>query len=421
MLKKSEVARIAVLTVGDEILSGEIDDSNFSTIASAINSLGFIVSEHRTVGDETERIAGAINDLSKYADAVIITGGLGPTNDDVTRESVSIATGRELELREDLADLIRSFFKNLNRRMAEDNLKQAYLPKGARPIPPAGGTAPGFVVDEDTMIFALPGVPREMSEMLKSAVIPDLERAFKGMGSSLTRSIMTFGAGESEVASLLGDLIGKSPINYAFLAQAGPVVVKLTARGLTAEEAAGRIDEEQEKVQKRLGSLIYSTDGGTMEEVVGELLRESATTIAVAESCTGGLVCDRITNVPGSSDYFLGGLISYSTGSKKKVLGIPEEALSAGAVSKQAAEAMSKAVRRLFQSDLGVAVTCVAGPGRGGESKPVGTVCLALAHRYGEESFELRLPGDRQLIRSIASLGALNAVRMHIQGHNLLV
>ena len=421
MLKERGVARIAVLTVGDEILSGDITDSNFPAIASAVTSLGFVVSEHRTVGDDTERIAGAIRDLSRYSDAVIITGGLGPTSDDVTRQSVSLATGRELELREDLADIIRNYFEALNRKMTEDNLQQAYLPVGARPIPPAGGTAPGFAVEEEAMIFALPGVPREMVAMLKSTVVPDLERAFKGGGASVTRNIMTFGAGESEVASLLGDLIGESPVGYAFLALAGPITVKLTASALTAEEAARLIDEEQEKVKKRLGSLIYSTDGRTMEEVVGELLRESSMTISIAESCTGGLVCSRITNVPGSSDYFLGGVVSYSMGSKINILGIPDEALSEGAVSKLAAEAMAKAVRLLFRSDLGVAVTGVAGPGTGGESKPVGTVCLGLAHHDGVESFEVKLPGDRILIRSIASLGALNAVRMHIQGHNRLV
>jgi nicotinamide-nucleotide amidase len=252
-------------------------------------------------------------------------------------------------------------------------------------------------------------------------VVPDLERAFKSGGASVTRNIMAFGAGESEVASLLGDLIGESPVSYAFLALAGPITVKLTASALTAEEATRLIDEEQEKVKKRLGSLIYSTDGRTMEEVVGELLRESSMTISIAESCTGGLVCSRITNVPGSSDYFLGGVVSYSMGSKISILGIPDEALSEGAVSKLAAEAMAKAVRILFRSDLGVAVTGVAGPGTGGESKPVGTVCLGLAHNDGVESFEVKLPGDRILIRSIASLGALNAVRMHIQGHNRLV
>jgi len=420
-LKESGVARIAVLTVGDELLSGEITDSNFPAIASAVTSLGFVVSEQRTVGDDTERIAGTINDLSRYSDALIITGGLGPTSDDVMRESVSLATGRELELREDLADVIRGFFKSLNRKMTEENMRQAYLPKGGRPIPPAGGTAPGFVLEDEALIFVLPGVPREMQAMLKSDVLPELERVFRGGGVSVTRRIMTFGLGESEVASLVGDLIGKGPVEYAFLALAGPISVKLTASAPTAKEASRLIDEEQEKVQERLRSLIYSTDDRTMEEVVGGLLRESSMTVAVAESCTGGLVCGRITNVPGSSDYFLGGVVSYGIGSKKSILGIPDEALLEGAVSKPVAEALAKAVRQLFRSDLGVGVTGVAGPGSGDESRPVGTVCLGLAHSNGVESFEVLLPGNRSLIRSIASIGALNAVRLHIQGRNRLV
>lgn len=417
-MKKSGVARIAVLTVGDELLSGDIADSNFLAIASSISRMGFIVEEHRTVGDNIERIAGAINELSRYSDAVIITGGLGPTSDDVTRESVSMATGRELELREDLADAIRGFFKAFNRQMAQENLRQAYLPRGARPIPPAGGTAPGFVLEEQALIFALPGVPREMEAMLRSAVIPELESTFRGGGVSITRCVVTFGASESEVASLLADLTGESPVKYAFLALAGQITVKLTASASTAKDAARLIDEELEKVQKRLGYLIYDTNDRTMEAVVGQLLRESSMTISVAESCTGGLICGRITNVPGSSDYFLGGVVSYSTGSKINILGIPDDVLSGGTVSRPVAEAMASAVRVLFRSDLGIAVTGVAGPGSGGESKPVGTVCLGLAHPEGIESFEVKLPGDRALIRSIASLGALNAVRLHILGRN---
>jgi nicotinamide-nucleotide amidase len=415
-LDESTAARIAVLTVGDELLSGEITDTNFPAIATAVTGLGLVVSNHVTVGDDTERIAGAIRYLSRDADAVIITGGLGPTSDDVTRESVARATGRELVFREDLAEVIRSYFESFDRRMNEENLRQAYIPKGARYIPPAGGTAPGFVIEEEPMIFALPGVPREMKDMLKSHTLPLLEGTFRGGGVTVTRRMMTFGLGESEVAALVGDLIGKGKVKYAFLALGGPIVVKLTAGADTKELASRLLDEEQEKVEKKLGNLVYSTDDRTMEEVVGELLRERSMTIAVAESITGGLVCGRITNVPGSSDYFLGGVITYGIGSKKGILGIPDEALSDGAVSRSVAEAMAKKVRALFQSDLGIAVTGVAGPGSGGESKKVGTVCLGLVHPGGVESFEVRLPGDRPLIRSIATIGALNAVRLHLEG-----
>ena len=413
--------RIAVLTVGDEILSGEITDINFPTIASAVSGLGFTVSKHSTVGDDEELIAGAVLELSRDAEAVIITGGLGPTSDDVTRESVALATGCELEFHEELADEIRGFFESMGRRMTEENMRQAYLPRRARPIPPAGGTAPGFILEHEALLFALPGVPREMEAMLKSHVLPQLESAFKCGAVSITRRIMTFGAGESDVAALVGDLIGRSPVKYAFLALGGPIVVKLTTSAITKEEAARLLDEEQEKAEMRLGSLVYSTDDRSMEEVVGELLRERSMTLAVAESCTGGLVCGRTTNVPGSSDYFLGGVVTYSIGSKKSILRIPKETLSKGAVSKPVAEAMARAVRELFGSDIGVAVTGVAGPGSGGESKPVGTVCLGISHPEGSRSFEVRLPGDRLLIRSIASLGALNAIRLHLQGHQRLV
>lgn len=411
-------ARIAVLAIGDELLSGEVADTNFPHIAASISRLGFTVSHHVTVGDERGRIASAIRDLAEDANAIIITGGLGPTSDDVTRESVSDATSCALETRPELEEVIKRFFESMGRPMSVENLKQARLPCGARAIPPAGATAPGFMMEyQGTLIAALPGVPIEVNSMLDSSVLPELEERFKAGEVSATRRIMTFGVGESDVASLVSDLERKSTLTYAFLVMGGPVVLKFTATAPTREEATRFLDEEQGRVEEVLGALVYGIDDQPMEEVVGGLLRDENKTLSVAESCTGGMVCERITNVPGSSDYFTGGLVTYGTASKKSLLGLCDQDLEEGLVSGKAAEAMAAGVRRLFVSDLGVGVTGVAGPGGGGEGKPVGTVCIGLASDKGVVSWDLRLPGDRPLVRSIAAYAALNVVRLHLLGH----
>jgi nicotinamide-nucleotide amidase len=408
-------ATIAVLTIGDELLSGEIHDSNFPTLARAFTGIGLTVGRHATVADDEEAIATAVLELASDADALIITGGLGPTSDDLTTESVAKAAGRRLEFHEHIASNLRAFFEAMGRPMSEENLKQAYLPEGAVEIPTEGGTAPGFMLEHGgALIAALPGVPREMEAMLTSHVLPELKRRFACGAVSITRRIMTFGAGEADIAGMVGDLIGKGPVRYGFLALGGPVAVKITAESATADGARAVLDAEEARIRERVGALAYGVDEQSMEEVLGELLREKGLTVAVAESTTGGLVCGLITTVPGSSDYFLGGIVSYSIGAKASVLDIPSDLLAGGAVSVEVARAMADSVRRLFGADIGVAVTGVAGPGSGGEKKPVGTICLGLAHEGGTESWEVRLPGDRQLVRSISTMAVMQVVRVHL-------
>jgi len=409
-------ARVSVLTVGDELLCGETRDTNFPVIAEEVSGLGLSVLNQQSVSDDTEIISAAIRYLSGTANVIIITGGLGPTTDDVTRESVALATGCALQMRQELAGAIRCFFESLGRPMSEENLRQAYLPEGSLEIPPAGGTAPGFMLDHDnTLIIALPGVPREMDSMLRSHVLPELEKRFTAGDVVITRRIMTFGAGESDVANMLADLTGDGDVRYGFLAMAGQVEVKLTVRSLSRREAGLILDREEAKVRNRLGLLVYGVEGETMEKVVGRLLRDQGLTVAVAESCTAGMVASRITDVPGSSDYFLGGVVCYSVDSKRKVLEIPAELLSEGTVSGPVAEAMAESVRKIFGSDIGVSVTGVAGPAGDSEKTPVGTVCIGLSHAGGIDSWEVRLPGNRDLIRNIAWLAALNVVRLHAQ------
>jgi nicotinamide-nucleotide amidase len=411
------VTRISVLTIGDELLSGEVRDTNLTSIAGHINELGLVVYRHMTVGDDIHEVSRALLDLAAESDGVIVTGGLGPTSDDITCEAVAGAVGRKLVFHPHLEQDLRSFFNAMGRPMTDENLKQAYLPEGSIEIPPSGGTAAGFMLDYNGVLVAvLPGVPREMEDMLTSQVVGELASRFSGGEVSVTRRIMTFGAGESDVANLVADRIGNGEVHYGFLAMAGPVVVKLTATGDSREEALVIVENEQEEVFKRLGPLVYGIDDQGMEEVVGELLKRRHKTVAVAESLTAGMVCSRIANVPGSSGYLRGGVVVYTVESKTRVLGLPGELLEEGAVNREVAEAMATSVRELFCADLGLATTGVAGPGSGGEDKPTGTACVALSWGDGVISLERRLPGYRQMVRNIACMAALNMVRLHLTG-----
>lgn len=410
-------AAVSVLSVGDELLSGEVVNTNLASIGRRLSSLGIAIGRQVTVPDVVEDIIACLDELCSAADAVIVTGGLGPTNDDLTTEAVAKAAGVGLELRPHLKEGLEAFFESMGRPMVEENLKQAYLPEGAAEIPPAGGTAAGFMLEHGgALVAVLPGVPREMEQMLDLYVLPELERRSKGRGATITRRLNTFGAGESDVANMVSDRIrAGGPVSYGFLAQAGIIVVKLTATAAAVEEAEAMVLAEQALVAERLGELVYSTEDEQMEEVVGGLLRRSGLTIAAAESVTAGMVCSRLTNVPGSSEYFLGGAITYSIDSKRRVLGIPGELLAEGAVNREVAEAMAASVRAMYGADIGVSTTGVAGPGTGGELKPTGTACVALAHQGGVFSLERRLPGHRGMVRTITTLAALNLSRLHVE------
>lgn len=408
-------ARISVLTIGDELLTGEVIDTNLTSIAKAVGSLGLVVSRHLTIGDDIEVIVRAVDELCAQSDALVVTGGLGPTSDDLTCESVAAAAGRELEFHPHLEENLRSFFDAMGRPMVVENLKQAYLPRGSVEIPAAGGTASGFMLEHDgALVAVLPGVPREMEEMLDAAVLPELEKRFGGGEVTVTGRVMTFGAGESDVAHLVADLMGKSVVRYGFLAQSGPIVVKLTATGGCREDALALVEAERSRVVERLGPLVYGIDDETMEENVGRLLRASGLKLAVAESLTAGMVCSRIVNVPGSSDYFLGGVVTYSIAAKHEVLGLSAGLLRDGAVKEEVALAMAVSVREMYSADIGVSTTGIAGPGAGKENKPPGTACVALVHEDKRFSLERRLPGNRQMVRDIATMAALNTVRLHV-------
>lgn len=408
---------IAVLTIGDELLSGEVQDSNLQSIATALRPLGLSVSRHVTVADSVDDIATEVDALARSCDVVIVTGGLGPTSDDLTTESVAKAAGRSLVFHPHLEKNLRAFFDAMGRPMRDENLKQACLPEGASEIPPAGGTAPGFILEhEGALVAVLPGVPREMESMLATAVIPALRQRFASAEVCATRRLMTFGMGESDIAGVVSSRIGAGPVKYGFLVMGGPIVVKLTATAGTMEEAAGLLDVEQAAAERLLGDLLYAVDDEPMEAVVGALLRERGLTIATAESVTAGMVSARLANVPGSSDYLKGGIVAYAVEEKERLLEVPAGMLAAGTVSREVAEAMARGAAKVMGADIGVATTGVAGPGAGGETKPVGTCAIAVAHDSDVFSLERRLPGPRQMVRNIATFAALNMVRLHLKG-----
>lgn len=406
---------VAVLTIGDELLSGEIADRNLQVIARSLAGMGLSVRRHVTVPDDVRAIADETRALAAGHHAVVITGGLGPTSDDLTTEAVAKAAGVELVFHPHLEENLKNFFVSMGRVMARENLKQAYLPAGAVEIPTDGGTAPGFMIQiEGAMVAVLPGVPWEMERMLNKYVIEEMRKRFTGERISITRRIMTFGTGESDVAALVGDLIDRGPVKYGFLVMGGPIVVKLTTSGATREEALALLDAEQEKVLDAIGDLFYAIDDKPIEDVMGEMLLEEGMTIAAAESLTAGMVSSRIANTPGSSSYFLGGVVAYSNLQKQRILRVDSSLLQGGAVSVRVAEAMAAGARELFGSDIGISTTGVAGPGAGGERKPVGTVAIGLSYPDGATSFERRLPGGRAMVRNIATMAALNTVRLHL-------
>jgi len=405
---------ISVLTIGDELLSGDVTDLNLSTIAKAIGETGFDIKKQVTIGDNLAGIANSITNLCGESDVLITTGGLGPTSDDLTREAVSFAFGRPLVFREELAKLIEDFFGSLGRNMSPENLKQAYIPEEAKVIPPAGGTAPGFIIEhEGTMIACLPGVPREMKSMLINNVIPEIKKRHVCSSFKITREILTFGAGESDIANMLKTLACNQEVSYGFLAWEGIIKVKISAEARSKEEAQRILDLEEMKVREALGPLVFGVDGESMEEVVSKLLLKRDKTISVAESCTAGMVSSRIANVSGSSSYFKGGVVTYSIDSKRSILGISREILSRGVVSKEVAEAMATSVKKIFDSDIGLGITGVAGP-KSIENKAPGTICIGLATPEEVFSWEIRFPGDRNFVRRIASTAALNAIRLSL-------
>jgi nicotinamide-nucleotide amidase len=408
--------RAEVLSVGTELLLGDIVNTNAAHIGRALASIGIDCFMHTTVGDNEERIADAMSTGLKRADALIVTGGLGPTQDDVTREAIARMTGRALIRDPKIEEQLRARFLELGRPMPEVNARQADVPDGASIIETTWGTAPGLIVEHaGGVVYAVPGVPAEMEDMLARAVLPDLLRRAGEPTQMVSRVVRIAGVSESAIAEKLHEvweMLG-GETTMAYLAGGGEVRVRLTAKASDPARAEDLVEAAEASVRAALGTAIVGIDDETLEVVVGSLLLARGWSLGCAESLTGGALGSRISSTPGASEYFRGSIVAYATDVKEDVLGVPGWVLEEhGAVSEPVARAMASGARDRLKADVAVALTGVAGPSEQG--RPVGTVVIAVAGPLGEVVREVRLPGDRNTVRTLAVSGGLNLVRLYL-------
>lgn len=412
--------RAAILAIGSELLGTERLDTNSLRLTAALDRHGVELRKKAVVGDSEADLAAEMRALLARVDLVLVTGGLGPTADDVTRPAVAAALGRGLHLDLEVLAALEERFRSFARRMPEVNRRQAEVIDGAVVLPNARGTAPGLRVDADGVtIFLFPGVPYEMEGMIADQLEPWLAERSGGIArESVTLKIA--GLPESEVEERIApayDEFGRESITI--LAGGGEVKLIATVAGPEAERAA-RLAAVTERLASLAGDSVYTRNADdTLEKVVGDLLRRESATLATAESCTGGLLAERLTRVPGSSDYFLGGVVTYSNPQKTRLLGVPEPLLAEhGAVSEPVARAMAEGACRALGTGYGAGITGVAGPGGGSEAKPVGTVHVAVASPGGRVAHRrFRFPGDRERVRWFASQLALEMLRRLLLGH----
>jgi nicotinamide-nucleotide amidase len=404
-----------IVGIGTELLLGQIANTNAQKISTVLAGIGIDVYFHVVVGDNHERIVRTLGDSLERSDAVILTGGLGPTPDDITREAVAEVTGRRLVRDEDLAGKIEEIFAKLGRDMPRENLRQADVPEGAVVIPPEG-TAPGFWLEhQGSLLFAVPGVPWEMEAMLDKTVVPVLkERA--GAAATVSKEVLVVGLGESRTHELIADLVeGQTNPTIAYRAGAGVVRVRLTAKASDEATAIGLIRPTEEKIRERLGISALPLDAPSVGDAVGNMLRDRGATVAVAESLTGGLIGAELTSTSGAGDFFAGSIVCYTTESKRDVVGVDEAILSGpGAVSEEAAAALARGAARRFNADLGLSATGVAGPSEQ-EGKPVGTIFVAAALGGRTEVRHVQAYGSRDHIRALAVASVLDLGRRLLQ------
>jgi nicotinamide-nucleotide amidase len=411
-----------ILTIGDELLRGEIVDSNKSFLSDRLLSLDVETRFHASVRDDPADMADAFRRAVARADIVLVSGGLGPTRDDLTIEVLARTFGRELVLDEPSLDAMRAFFARFGREMARINEKQAWFPAGAEVLPNPIGTAPGCMIEaEGTLVFSMPGVPRELHRMMDEQVLPRI--AAKRRVTSFARGALlrTFGIGESNLDERLRDLALPPGVELGFRTQFPDNHVRPVARATSAAAADEALRQACVAIRERLGALVYGQgEAETLEVVTGRLLDQHGRTLAVAESCTGGMIAELVTAVPGSSAYFRGGVVAYANQAKQALLGVPAELIDRhGAVSAEVAQAMAEGARARFAADFAVSTTGIAGPDGGSVDKPVGLVYVALAHEGGCEARELLFAFDRERNRRVTAQVALDWVRRSLIGEPL--
>ena len=410
--------RAEVVAVGTELLLGQIVDTNSSWIGERLALAGIDSHFQTKVGDNLERITQALRIALSRSDAVIVCGGLGPTQDDITREAIASVMNVELVRNDDIGERIRKMFESRGRQMPENNLRQADVPVGASVIDQVRGTAPGLICPVGhKVIYAVPGVPYEMTEMMERAIVPDLQARAGTAATILSRTLKTWGAAESKLAELLAPRLealeggGGGGATIAFLASGiEGIKVRITVKAPDAEAAKGLLSAEEAQVRLILGDLLFGVDDDTMESSVGHLLRAADLTLGVAESLPGGRVGARLTNVIGASEWFRGGVVSYASEVKFDLLGVPEGPV----VSAEAASAMAEGARRVLGADVGLSFPGVAGPAEQ-DGQPPGTVFIGLAlPGVDAEAHQLKLPGDRERVRQVAAISGLDLLRKRL-------
>lgn len=403
---------VEVIAVGTELLFGQIINTNTATIGAALAERGLDAHFQQTVGDNLERIASSISTALDRADAVILTGGIGPTQDDITREAVCAATGLPMVFNDEYAERLREWWAGRGKTMPKSNLRQAYHPEGAELMMNPRGTAPGLAISHGgKLIFCVPGVPAEMEFLLANDVIPRLVAASGEEKVIVSRLIRTWGRSESDVAETLDDLFEGANPSIAFLASASEIKVRITAKADSTVEALTLIEPVETEVRSRLGNTVFGTDDETIERVLLRLLSDLDYTIGAAESMTGGLVAARLTDLPGSSAVVRGGLVAYTNELKQRLLGVED---ISSVVDAATAVEMATGAQSLLDVDVAVAVTGSAGPDP--LEKPPGTVVIAVATPEDARAKELRYSGDRERIRAYGTTAALQLARLALIG-----
>jgi nicotinamide-nucleotide amidase len=411
--------RAEIITTGTELLSGGVIDTNSLYLSEELMLIGIETAFKTVVGDDEQDMEEAFRRAFGRAAVVIITGGIGPTEDDITRKVIAKIVKKRLVLNDDALKAIHASLAGRGKEFAASNDRQALIPTGARLLQNPVGIAPGFFIDEEGLFIAvLPGVPIEMRAMFNEGLRPALEERFGGRTFIRRRVLRTCGMSESAVNQAIQDILKRSaPVVGLTAKEMGGVDIRIIARGSHAERVQEQVDRTDAGIRDKLGDAVYGVDGQELEEVVGALLKQRRLKLAVAESCTGGLVGGRITSIAGSSEYFERGAVVYSDLAKTEMLGVPPDLIEKyGAVSGQVAEAMAQGIRQSAHTELGLSVTGIAGPGGATEKKPVGLVYTALASAQGIKTAEYRFLGTREQVRIRASQMALDMVRKYLIG-----
>jgi nicotinamide-nucleotide amidase len=410
-----------IISIGSEILRGQITDTNANFITKKLVELNIDVEHISAVSDNPKSLLSTLQLALQRSNLVITTGGLGPTEDDITYKIIARALNLKLIKYPEAEENLKKILNKIKIKVSPSNLKQVYLPEGAKIIINQYGTAPAMILKKDNKIIcSFPGVPREMKNLIKENLIPYLKEKFPPSIIKKSKTLKITGLGESSVNELIRDYINKQT-NFSFGIYANPedIQVHITTQAPTEKEVDKLLQSSVNQLTKILGNYIYGSDEETIEKVVGNLLKTKKLKVAVAESCTGGMLGEMITHIPGSSEYFQGGVISYSAKVKEDLLKVPSEIIKKyGEVSKQTAQLMAEGVRRCCHTDIGISITGIAGPGGATENKKVGLVYMALADGKKTFTHKHQLFGDRQLIRLRSARRALNMLRIFLLKNN---